>query len=85
MTHGPGKGHRGEVRVRVAREGERVTVRIENPGAFAGPRRGSHGLPTVEKRLELAYAGRASLDVRADGERTVATVLLPARAPEVEA
>ena len=85
MTHGPGKGHRGEVRVRAARDGERVTVRIENPGPFAGPRRGSHGLPTVQKRLELAYGGRAALDVHAEGGRTVAVVALPAGAPEAEA
>ncbi len=84
MTHGPGKGHRGEVRVRAARdEGSgRVTITIENPGEFGGPRRGSHGLPTVEKRLALAYGGEASLVVHGARERTIATVTLPARTPE---
>ncbi len=81
VTHGPSKGHRGEVRVSVARERDRVVVRIANPGPFAGPRPGSHGLPTVERRLALAYDGRASLRVggerAADGPRTVAVVELP--------
>ncbi len=83
VTHGPSKGHRGEVRVTVAREGEHVIVRIANPGPFAGRRPGSHGLPTVERRLALAYEGRASLRVGGEegegGPRTIAVVELPVR------
>jgi hypothetical protein len=86
MTHGPSKGHRGEVRLSVAREKKHVVVRITNPGPFAGPRPGSHGLPTVERRLALAYDGRASLRVSGvegdDGPRTVAIVELPTLNPE---
>jgi two-component system sensor histidine kinase AlgZ len=83
VTHGPSKGHRGTVRVAVSREGERVIVRIENPGPFGGRRDGSHGLPTTERRLALAYDGHASLHVGSeDGARTVAVIELPATAPE---
>ncbi|HEX4517025.1 MAG TPA: histidine kinase [Polyangiaceae bacterium] len=86
MTHGPSKGHRGEVRVSARRDEKHVVVRITNPGPFAGPRAGSHGLPTVERRLALAYDGRASLRVSGedgeDGARTVAIVELPALNPE---
>jgi hypothetical protein len=86
MTHGPSKGHRGEVRLSVAREKDHVVVRIANPGPFGGRRAGSHGLPTVERRLALAYDGRASLRVSgedgASGPRTIAVVELPALNPE---
>jgi hypothetical protein len=86
MTHGPSKGHRGEVRLSVAREKDHVVVRIANPGPFAGRRPGSHGLPTVERRLALAYDGRASLRVSGEqgdgGPRTIAIVELPVLHPE---
>lgn len=82
ITHGPAKGHRGEVSVRTTREGDRVIVRIENPGAFNGPRAGSHGIPTVERRLALAYDDHASVRVFGERGRTIAIVDLPARAPE---
>lgn len=86
VTHGPSKGHRGEVRVTVGRESEHVVVRIANPGPFGGRRPGSHGLPTVERRLALAYDGRASLRVGDEtgegGPRTVAVLELPTLAPE---
>jgi len=83
MTHGPSKGHRGEVRISVTREKDHVVVvRIANPGPFAGRRPGSRGLPTVERRLALAYEGRASLRVSGEdgegGPRTIAVVELPA-------
>jgi two-component system sensor histidine kinase AlgZ len=86
VTHGPSKGHRGEVRISVKREKDHVVVRIANPGPFAGRRPGSHGLPTVERRLALAYDGRAKIRVSgedgAGGPRTVAVVELPARVLE---
>jgi len=82
MTHGPSKGHRGEVSVRAMRDGDRVRVTIENPGAYGGPRAGSRGIPTVERRLALAYGGHASVRVHGEDERTIAIVDLPARAPE---
>jgi signal transduction histidine kinase len=82
ITHGPAKGHRGEVRVRAARKGERVVVEISNPGRYGGPRPGSRGVPTVARRLALAYDDCASVAVVGEGERTIATVDFPARASE---
>jgi hypothetical protein len=85
ITHGPSKGHRGEVAVEARREGDHVVVRIANPGPFTGRRPGSHGLPTVERRLALAFDGRASLRVGgeegAGGPRTIAVVELPLASP----
>ncbi len=77
MKHGPSKGHRGEVRLVVRRLGEGLEVRIENPGRYTGPRAGASGLGIVEKRLALAYPGGASFTILAEGDRTIATLLLP--------
>ena len=88
VKHGPAAGHRGEIRVTVGvapGASEQVRVCIESPGRYRGPREGGEGLPMVEKRLRLAYDGRARWAVRAEGDRTVAEILLPrdARVPEV--
>jgi hypothetical protein len=101
VTHGPARGHRGWLVLRVALAdgaGERVVrASIENPGAYRGPRAGSHGLPTTERRLALAYEGRARLVVGAagigdgadgddgasSGARTIASVELPVAGPTV--
>jgi hypothetical protein len=103
VTHGPARGHRGRISVRVALVGgagagrdRLVRASLENPGAYRGPRAGSHGLPTTERRLALAYDGRARLSVRAvdardgggacegeGGERTLAVVELPVSGPTV--
>jgi len=81
MTHGPGAGHRGEVRFSLgAAPGGGVTVELSNPGAFRGPRPGGSGLPTLQRRLELAYGGAAKLAVTDDGGRTRVRLELPARA-----
>lgn len=78
MKHGPGAGHRGALRLSIHREGERLRVQLENPGAYKGPRLGSQGLPTLKRQLELAWGSRASLEVRAQGpDRTVAEVTIP--------
>lgn len=83
FKHGPGAGHRGEVRLEVSLDGSQLRVRLENPGPYRGPRPGSAGLPTVEKRLELAYEGKAQLSIgRApEGERTRVELSLPASGP----
>jgi LytS/YehU family sensor histidine kinase len=83
VTHGPARGHRGKITVDVASRGTDVHVAIENPGAYRGPRAGSHGLPTLERRLALAYDGGASLSLRGEGARTIATVSLPVSGPRV--
>jgi LytS/YehU family sensor histidine kinase len=87
MKHGPAAGPRGEVRLSVAIAGSRLCVRIDNPGPFRGRRDGGEGIAMAAKRIELAYAGRATFSVRGAGDRTVAEVTLPLDAlePEVSA
>jgi hypothetical protein len=81
VKHGPAAGHRGRLSLDVTvRDGE-VEVAIENPGASRGPREGSAGLPTVERRLALAYGGSARLRLASEGERTRVTVHLPRSGP----
>jgi two-component system sensor histidine kinase AlgZ len=82
ITHGPSAGHEGEVSVLVRLDGDRVLITLDNPGAFGGRREGGHGLSMVEKRIELAYRGRASLTVRAEGARTHTALSLPERPEE---
>jgi sensor histidine kinase YesM len=77
MKHGPAAGHRGEVRVAIAAENGGLHVTFSNPGAYRGPREGSDGLPTTERRLALAYEGRARLTIAGDGDRTIVDLLLP--------
>ena len=77
MKHGPAAGHRGEVRVAIAAENGGLHVTFSNPGAYRGPRDGSDGLPTTERRLALAYDGRARLTIAGDEARTQVDLLLP--------
>jgi len=84
VKHGPGAGHRGEIRLEISQEGETVRIVLENPGVYRGPRQGSEGLPTIEKRLALAYGGKASLQISpapGDPERTRVHLTLPAAGP----
>ena len=84
IKHGPAAGHRGEVRLLVERRGETLRVVIDNPGPFAGRREGGEGIAMAEKRLALAYDGQASCEVRGEGRRTVAEVVIPMRRPGPE-
>lgn len=80
MKHGPSAGHRGRVLLEILEENGGVRLAVENPGAFTGPRDGSDGLPTLQKRLLLHYEGRASLSVGAaatDSTRTRAELWVP--------
>jgi len=77
ITHGPAAGHAGRVTVRVGARDGRVEVEVENPGAYAGPRPGGHGIAMVQQRLRLAYGEDASLSVRAVGDATIARVSIP--------
>ncbi|MEW5743578.1 MAG: histidine kinase [Myxococcota bacterium] len=78
VKHGPGAGHRGRIDLEVSHEGQALTVRLENPGPFAGRREGGSGLPTLEKQLQVAFGSRARLWVDAAGaDRTRATLVLP--------
>jgi two-component system sensor histidine kinase AlgZ len=79
ITHGPGAGHKGEVRLGVREDADAVVVEVLNPGAFESRRDGGQGIATVERRLELAYGDDASFDIRAEGEGTVTTISFPRR------
>jgi hypothetical protein len=79
--HGPCAGHRGRVRFAVSEQSRDVLVEIENPGQYAGPRPGSSGLPNLQRRLELAYDGKARLQVASKGGGTVASLRLPKDGP----
>jgi len=85
MKHGPGAGHRGRVALIVRDVEHGVSIELGNPGGYRGPRDGGSGLPMIEKRLSLAYGGRASFAIGADGEdrqRTRATLRLPRHVAE---
>jgi len=77
MKHGPSAGKRGDVGLRVRADAFTLTVEIENPGAFKGRREGGSGLPMIEKRLALTYLEGAMFDIRANGDRTIATIRIP--------
>ena len=78
VKHGPAAGHAGEITITVTVEGEALRVRLRSPGPYGGPRPGSDGLPTLERRLALAYDGRAALAIGADGAHgTLVTMTLP--------
>lgn len=77
MKHGPSAGHRGEVLLSIDRARGVLSVRLSNPGPYKGPRPGSDGLPTVERRLALAYRGRAALRISGDADRTTVELDLP--------
>jgi LytS/YehU family sensor histidine kinase len=81
LKHGPGKGHRGPLGLRVRAAGGRVELELDNPGEYAGARPGGEGLPTLRRRLALAYGAGASLHVEGRGGRTYARLRLPARPP----
>jgi len=83
VKHGPARGHRGTIALSASVRGQEIRVSLENPGAYRGPREGSHGLPTLERRLALAYDGAASISIRAVGDRTNATVTLPTSDPRL--
>jgi two-component system, LytTR family, sensor histidine kinase AlgZ len=80
MKHGPLAAHKGVVRLTVRSVADGIDVELSNPGPFQGPREGASGLSFVEKRLALAYGGRASFEIARDADRTIARVRLP-RAP----
>jgi LytS/YehU family sensor histidine kinase len=81
VKHGPAAGHRGVIAVSAKRSGGQVSIVLENPGPHRGPRPGSAGLPTVERRLALGYGGGARLGIAASGERTRVELVLPAVGP----
>ncbi len=77
IKHGPAAGHRGDLSLDVTRRGDRLHVTVTNPGKYRGPREGSLGLPTFERRLSVAYADRASFCIAGVGDHTRAELELP--------
>jgi len=78
VKHGVSAGHAGEVRLDVEQGPAGLLVRLANAGAFGGRRPGGLGLDLVERRLALAYDGRATFRIGAAAAGTVAEVLFPA-------
>lgn len=83
MTHGPRRGHQGQVTLRAWAADGALHVELTNPGAFAGRRPGGEGLKMVEDRLALAAPEAHHLDIRAEGDRTVVQVVLPLVGQEI--
>jgi signal transduction histidine kinase len=81
VKHGPAAGRRGEIAVGARMAGEQLTLTIENPGDYAGPRPGGEGVPVVRRRLDLAYGGAASLSISPHGGGTRVEVRLPSSGP----
>jgi two-component system sensor histidine kinase AlgZ len=81
LKHGPGKGHRGPLRLAVRGEGGGLLVELDNPGEYAGDRPGGQGLPSLRRRLALAYGGGASFSIEGGGGRTTSRLRLPLRVP----
>jgi hypothetical protein len=79
MKHGPAAGHRGRIHCGVSLEKTALRVVLENPGPYHGPRPGSDGLPTVQRRLRLAYGRGAALRITGEDERTRVELDLPAK------
>jgi hypothetical protein len=68
----------GEVSVRAAIEGSRLTCVVEDNGPGPGaPRDGARGIELVTRRLELEYLGAAAFRLEADGAHTRSIVELP--------
>jgi two-component system sensor histidine kinase AlgZ len=78
VKHGPAAGHAGPIELTVGTDAAgRLRIALRNPGPYRGPRPGGNGLAIVERRLALAYDGRAMLRVAGDGDATIAEVTLP--------
>lgn len=75
--HGPSRGHAGPVSLVVEAKPRATVIRVENQGAYAGPREGGEGLAMVTRRLESAYGGEARFTIDGAGGRTIATLTLP--------
>ena len=81
--HGPARGHPGAVRLAIRAEEDATVIKVENGGAFKGPREGGEGLLMVERRLMAAYGARASFHMTTIEGRTVATLRLPHGGPNL--
>jgi two-component system sensor histidine kinase AlgZ len=85
MKHGVGAGHRGTIEVGAKLDGDGVLLWVDNPGRYAGPRIGGEGIASVAQRLELAYAGAATMTIDGEADRTRVRLRLPSMRPKEEA
>lgn len=85
MKHGPSAGHRGVVRFSLAMSGDALRLELENPGRSSGPRPGSSGLPTFERRLQVSYGDAARFELVPLEASTRVVLTLPLRRAEVAA
>jgi LytS/YehU family sensor histidine kinase len=83
VKHGPAAGHDGTLSftAEVTPDGQRLRIALRNPGRYRGPRAGGTGIEMVERRLALAYDGRATFQIGAVGDETLAEVTLPLDQP----
>ena len=79
VTHGVATRLDGAtIRIRIARAGDRVAVRVENTFDREARRaRGGVGLANVRKRLEVCFGDAANMEVREDGDRFEVQVEVP--------
>ena len=68
VKHGPAAGHRGALSLRIARvagdaDATGVTIVVENPGAYRGPRPGGRGVELTRKRARLHFGAAAHLSL----------------------
>jgi LytS/YehU family sensor histidine kinase len=80
MTHGVWRGGRGVVSLDVHTNKQRVSLTIDSPGVYRGPRAGGSGLATVRERLALAFGADGALEISAvphDAQRTRVAVSFP--------
>jgi hypothetical protein len=85
MKHGPNAGHTGEVSFVVTLGASVLDIALENPGDYHGPRPGSVGIPTVQRRLSFAYGDAARFSISSPLEgRSRVTMTLPTAGPSAE-
>ena len=78
VKHGPAAGHNGPMGLSISTSGERLLIRIKNPGPFTGPRQGGEGLRMVEQRLLLLFEDACFRIFERSGH-TIAEVAVPVR------
>jgi hypothetical protein len=72
-----------DVRVRVCSSARGVDIEVSNPGSLRGSHTPGIGLANLRDRLEVIYAGAASLRLWEHGGRVRARLSMPIAAPRV--
>lgn len=74
VKHGPARGYRGTLALRITRHPQGLSLSIHSPGPWGGTRSGGVGLTMVERRLFFAYGRTARLVAGSEGEGTVVSI-----------